>query len=114
MHAGDANLLHFAVTYQYRIGRAGIRQGKPALACVVHREGHGDEACVEARAVQALVQQTEHCRWRAGMLDDVLAPGADGERAEKGGGGGRAGDGPEREREAAVSVWTKNLEIAGQ
>src|SRR5260370_40757460 len=48
------------------------------------------------------------------MLDGVLAHAAEGERAEKSGGGAFAGDVTERDGEAALSVGKKIVEIAAQ
>src|SRR5713226_893117 len=64
--------------------------------------------------MQAAIQQGQHFWRRARMLDDVLAHGADGERAKERGRSALAGDIAERDSETALAVGKKIVEVAAQ
>src|SRR5438105_9243178 len=81
---------------------------------VIQSEGHGDEARIETRGVEACIQHLQHFRGGTGMLDDVLAKNSDGERAEERGGSAFAGDVAQYKRKAAVSVGKEIVKVAAE
>src|SRR2546421_6035156 len=81
---------------------------------VIQGEGHGDEARIETRGIEARIQHLQHFRGGTGMLDNVFAKNSDGERAEKRGRSAFAGDVAQDKRKAAVSVRKKIIEVAAE
>ena len=91
-NAADADRLDNAVPDENGIRAAGIGEREAASTCVVDGKDRRDETALEPRGVQAAVEHGEHFGGRTGMLDDVLAENADGERSEERRGGAFARD----------------------
>ena len=113
-NAADADRLDNALPDENGIRAAGIGEREAASTCVVDGKDRRDETALEPRGVQAAVEHGEHFGGRAGMLDDVLAENADGERSEERRGGAFARDVTKGNGQTSFAIRKKVVEISAE